>query len=124
VSVRQSQLRPLQVAALAAVPNGAFIILYGLITQPTLTLLHIPMNQLVAQAVIQGLLVGICSGLFYSHAIARLGAEKTATIGSMTPIVSTLLAIIFLQEALEFMPALGLCLTAVGVFFASRAQTN
>lgn len=124
VSVRQSQLQPLQVAALAAVPNGILIVLFVLITQPQLMLLSIPLNEFLAQAFTQGILVGICSGLFYSMAIRRLGAEKTAAIGSLTPMMSTLLAVIFLQEALEMIPVLGLCLVAIGVILASRVHTN
>lgn len=124
ISVRQSNLRPLQIAALAAVPNGVLITLYLLAFQPNLTLLSIPFNELLAQALVQGVLVGICSGLFYSIAIGRLGAEKTAAIGSLTPIVSTLLAVIILQEALELIPVLGLCLVATGVILASRVQST
>lgn len=124
VSVRQSQLRPLQVAALAAVPNGILITLYLLAAQPSSMLLNIPLNELLAQALTQGVLVGICSGFFYSMAISRLGAEKTAAIGSLTPIVSTLLAVIILQEALEMIPVLGLCLVATGVILASRVKST
>jgi drug/metabolite transporter (DMT)-like permease len=64
--------------------------------------------------------VGIFSGWFYAKAISNLGAEKTSAIGALTPIVASLIAFIFLQEALEFLPLLGLCFTSVGVLFASR----
>jgi drug/metabolite transporter (DMT)-like permease len=45
-------------------------------------------------------------------------------MGSLAPIVATLMAVTFLQESLEIIPLLGLCLTAAGVILASRAHTN
>jgi drug/metabolite transporter (DMT)-like permease len=120
ISVRQSGLKPLQVSALVVVPNGLIALVWLAATQPTLGFESISWFALSFQIIVQGILVGIFSGLFYATAITKLGAEKTSAIGAATPVVATLLAIVFLKEALEFIPLLGLSLTAVGVVLASR----
>lgn len=120
VSVKQSGLKPLHVAALAATPNGLLIaIAAGLANQP-LTFMHLEINELLTQVVIQSLAVGICSGLLYSSAIRHLGAERTSAIGSLTPVIASLFGYLLLQEALDTLPLIGLTLTAAGVSFASR----
>ena len=124
LSVRQSQLKPLQVSALAAVPNGMLMLALFAVYSPKSMLFQIPTSELIAQAFTQGILVGICSGLLYSLAISKLGAEKTSAIGSLTPLVSTLLAVIILNETLDIIPVLGLCLVATGVLLTSRVKTT
>jgi len=123
VCVRQSGLKPLQVSALVTVPNGLGVFIWVMITQPELNYASLSFTALSTQIFVQTFLVGILSGLFYSSAINKLGAEKTAAIGAFTPVVATLLAIFFLQESLELIPTLGLCFTVVGVVVASRHKT-
>ncbi len=122
VSVRQAQLRPLQVAALVTVPNGLLIALWCLVNGGVVLTPNLPMSFYVSQLVVQGLFVGVFSGMFYAMAIKRLGAETTSAIGSMTPVFASALAFLILQESLEFLPLLGLSLTAIGVFMSSRTH--
>jgi drug/metabolite transporter (DMT)-like permease len=120
VSVRQSGLKPLQVSALVVVPNAMIVIAWFLATTPEIELFNLSFAALLSQLIVQGLFVGIFSGWFYAKAISKLGAEKTSAIGAFTPIVASIAAFTILQEALEFLPLLGLCFTTVGVLIASR----
>lgn len=119
ISIRQSGLAPLKVAALAALPNGLIITLWIIITKPELGYAVLPFTSILGQLIVQGIIVGIFSGIFFSAAIIRIGAEKTSAIGAATPAVATFLAIILLKEQIEISLLFGMTLVISGVFLAS-----
>ncbi|GAA3550080.1 DMT family transporter [Zobellella aerophila] len=119
ISVRQSGLRPLEVAAVVTVPNGLLAIGYLLIGQTPLTLSQVPMHEWLSQLLVQGLIVGLGAGFLFGYAIQRLGAEISAAIGSLTPVCATLLAWLLLQESIQPLTGLGLMLVTLGVICAS-----
>lgn len=119
ISVRQSGLRPLEVAAVVTVPNGALVIGYLLLSQTPLTLSQVPMHEWLSQLLVQGLIVGLGAGFLFGYAIQRLGAEISAAIGSLTPVCATLLAWWWLQESIHPLTGVGLGLVTMGVICAS-----
>lgn len=119
ISIRQSGLAPLKVAALAALPNGVLVLLWIIITNPELGYSALPMSAVLGQLVVQGVIVGIFSGLCFSAAIVRIGAEKTSAIGAATPAVATFLATIMLGEQMHISLLLGMVLVISGVVLAS-----
>ncbi len=119
ISIRQSGLAPLKVAALAALPNGVIITLWILLTSPELGYQALPMSGVIGQLLVQGIIVGIFSGVCFSAAIVRIGAEKTSAIGAATPAVATFLATIMLGEQMDIYLLLGMGLVIGGVFLAS-----
>ena len=119
ISVRQSELKPLEVAAVLTVPNGVMLLAWGLLAQPELAWGSVPTTDLVVLMLTQGIAVGLGSGVLYSYAITRLGAEVTSAIGSMTPVCATLLAAILLTEAIEVTALLGSILVTFGVICLS-----
>ncbi|EAR07379.1 DMT family transporter [Reinekea blandensis] len=122
LSVRQSELAPLQVAALVVVPNGVAVAGWALFRLSEIDFTGVSLTMIGTQVIVQGILVGIFSGLFYSTAIRRLGAEPTSAIGSATPVVASVLAWLLLGEGVSWVPALALICTATGVLVASRAK--
>lgn len=123
LSVRQSGLAPLQVAALVVVPNGLAVLLWTLFSRSGPDFSGVTLSMIGVQVLVQGLLVGIFSGLFYSTAIRRLGAESTSAIGSATPVAASVLAWLLLGEGFSLLPTLALLCTATGVLIASRASS-
>lgn len=119
ISIRQSGLAPLKVAALAALPNGVLITLWIIITGPELGYSALPLSALLGQLLVQGIFVGILSGLCFSMAIVRIGAEKTSAIGAATPAVATFFATIMLGEQMDISLLIGMALIISGVFLAS-----
>lgn len=117
--VRQSGLGPLEVAAVVTVPNGLLIGLYALFTQGEAGLGAVPVSEWLGQLLVQGIAVGLGSGVLYGYAIRRLGAEITAALGSLTPVCATLLALVLLGEGIDATSAAGLALVTLGVAFAS-----
>ncbi len=119
ISIRQSGLAPLKVAALGAFPNGIFITIWILVTNPELGYSSLPMSAVLGQLIVQGIIVGVFSGICFSGAIIRIGAEKTSAIGAATPAVATILATIMLNEYLNTSILIGMLLVISGVFLAS-----
>lgn len=119
LSIRQAALAPLQVAALAALPNGILIFLWMVLTSPMLGYHALPLLDVLAQLIVQGFFVGIVSGLCFSAAIVRLGAEKTSAIGAATPAVATLMATVMLGETMDSTLLIGMALVIGGVVLAS-----
>ncbi len=119
ISIRVSGLSPLQVAALSALPNGIFITLWIVITGPELGYSLMPLSELLAQILVQGIIVGIFSGLCFSAAILRIGAEKAAAIGAATPVVATSIAAFMLGEQISMSLLFGMLLVISGVLLAS-----
>jgi len=119
ISIRQSGLSPLKVAALAALPNGVLIALWIVITGPELGYTALSVSEVIGQMLVQGVIVGIFSGLCFSAAIVRLGAEKTAAIGAATPVVATLIAMMMLGEDINSVLTIGMGLVIIGVILSS-----
>ncbi|ATG76058.1 hypothetical protein AN401_19255 [Zobellella denitrificans] len=119
ICVRQSGLRPLEVAAVVTVPNGALVAAWLLLGQVPLTLSQVPVQEWLAQLLVQGLVVGLGAGFLFGYAIGRLGAEISAAIGSLTPVCATLLAWCWLGEHIAPLTGLGLGLVTLGVIGAS-----
>lgn len=69
---------------------------------------------------IQGIGVGLISTVGYAFAISRLGASKSATIGSLAPALAALLAVPLLGEALSFATLAAIALITVGVILSNR----
>ncbi|MEV0412529.1 DMT family transporter [Streptomyces sp. NPDC050448] len=70
--------------------------------------------------VVQGLGVGLCAGLLYAFAIRSLGAERSSTVGSLSPVAVVLLAIPLLDESPTVAVLVGVPLITAGVALANR----
>lgn len=70
---------------------------------------------------VQGLGVGLISSLTYVVAIARLGAARSATVGSLAPALASLLAVPLLGEPLTLLVALGVGAITLGVLLSNRS---
>ncbi|MGQ7248042.1 DMT family transporter [Halomonas sp. V046] len=123
ISVRQSGLSPIEATAAVTVPNGVAIAAVVIVLEATgtggLSLDRVAFEEWVTQLLVQGVLVGIGSGLMMGAAIARLGAEATSALGSLTPVAATLLAWWALDETISAATALGIALVMGGVVAAS-----
>ncbi|MFY0664645.1 MAG: DMT family transporter [Natronospirillum sp.] len=119
ISVRQSGLKPLEVASVVTVPSALLLVLFVAVAQPELSLSTVSTQEWLTQLVVQGIAVGLGAGFLYGFAISRLGAEITSALGSLTPVCATVLALIWLNESVIVPTLLGLGLVTVGVIAAS-----
>lgn len=81
-----------------------------------------PLGYYAVQFLIQGILVGLVASIGFSFAIARIGAENTTAIGSLTPVVAILLAFPVLGEIPTFFDILAMSLVCFGVIRASGVK--
>ena len=71
--------------------------------------------------ILHSFIIGILAMLLFTYAVKKLGAAQTAAFGALTPILSMLGGIIFLDEIITPAKLLGICLVTIGVLFASGA---
>jgi drug/metabolite transporter (DMT)-like permease len=76
-------------------------------------------GEVIAQAVIQGVVSGIVALFFYGEAVRRLGASQAAVLGSLTPVVAALLAMPLLGEFPSRLGWLAIIVVSIGVVLAS-----
>ena len=65
--------------------------------------------------------MGIVSTLSYAYAVARLGSDRAAIAGALTPVAASLLAVPLLGEMPPLTSLLGMTVIVAGVLLANRA---
>lgn len=119
ISLRVAGLPPLAATGLLGLVSTTLLLVLlatGLVSSG---MGAVSMGELAGQFFVQAVLVGLCTGFSYGYAINSLGAERTAAMGALTPVMASLLAIPLLQESIGIAAAVGLCFVCVGVVFAS-----
>jgi drug/metabolite transporter (DMT)-like permease len=76
-------------------------------------------NDLIVQAIIQGLGSGLVALVLYNIGIARLGASRAAAFVALVPALATLIAIPLLKEIPDAASIFGVVTTGLGVLLAS-----
>ena len=71
-------------------------------------------------AIVQGVGTGLVSTMGYAFAISRLGAARSAAIGSLSPGLTSILAIPLLAEPLSPVTATAIALMTLGVIAVNR----
>jgi drug/metabolite transporter (DMT)-like permease len=79
-----------------------------------------PVSMILTQCVFQGIVATILAMLAYLKAISLLGAERTAAFLALVPIVTGILAVPLLDEALTTWLLSGLVFVSLGSYIASR----
>ena len=83
---------------------------------------HLPFNVLATQILLEGIGVGLISTISYAYAVAKLGADRAAIAGALTPVVATLLAIPLLGEVPPASAVIGMALIIAGIVLANHRQ--
>lgn len=80
----------------------------------------VPVSMIVIQCIFQGIVATILAMLTYLKAVKLLGPERTAAFLALVPIVTGLVAVPLLDEALTIWLLSGLIFVSLGSFIASR----
>ncbi|TBR42734.1 DMT family transporter [Marinomonas agarivorans] len=128
ICLRVSGLSPFAATGLLGLVNSAILLLllvFGVLDSSLNesqrgNIEHASLVFWLFQFVVQALVVGVFAGITYGIAINRIGAEATAAIGSLTPVLAALGAYILLAEQLSKIDILAMLLMAVGVIAASE----
>ena len=122
VVFRQSGLTPVHALAI-----GLFW--SAVVGLPVLLWIGVPFEGAGPQAIVvmgllQGLLMGVLSLLFYGYAVQVLGAAETGAFGALVPMLALTGGAVFLDEEVSALKVAGIVLVAVGVFMASGILTR
>jgi drug/metabolite transporter (DMT)-like permease len=79
------------------------------------TLLHAAPKEIIWQVLWQGVLVGCVALIALNHAIARLGPERSSALVAFVPVLTALLAILFLGEIPSMTEAAAILVISTGV---------
>jgi drug/metabolite transporter (DMT)-like permease len=123
LQLRNWGVRAMESAAIVSVYSAAVVVPWYLwsAVEP---LRHVPALELLWQALWQGVLIGCVSLVALNHAITRLGAERSSAMVALVPVVSTVLALIFLGERPSSVEVMAILAISAGVSIAAmRAAT-
>lgn len=118
----------LQSWGIGALPGAAIVSVYSALVVVPYYLWAAPAKpapiapaELLWQVLWQGVLIGCVSLVALNHAIARLGAERSSILIAIVPVLSAILALVFLQEVPSTAEAVAFLSISAGVLIgASR----
>lgn len=121
VAVRRARLDGLHAAAISAVGSGLlYLPIYGFMAGPGL--LKAPMNAILLQALVQGLLTAVVSYLAYGRAVSILGASSGAAFAACCPAMVAIMAIPVLGEWPAATDWIATVLISFGVYAVSGGR--
>ncbi|MEV6580328.1 DMT family transporter [Streptomyces sp. NPDC051582] len=120
VGLKEVDLDPVGSIGLLCLPSFAVMALLVLTGVLPTGLASAAGSDIALFLVVQGLGVGLCAGLLYAYAIRSLGAERSSTGGSLSPVAVVLLAIPLLGESPTAAVLVGVPLITAGVALANR----
>jgi len=120
LGLRRAGLDAVGSTLLLAAPSLAGLLLLMATGVVSSHLGHVSMADASVFLIAQGLGVGFVASLAYVVAIRRLGAARSAVIGSLAPALACLLAVPLLGEQLTPSILIGVVAITLGVIFSNR----
>ena len=97
LQLRRWGIGAMQGAAIVSLYSALLVLPYYLWTSPGL-LSRIAPDELLWQVLWQGVLIGCVAVIALNHAIARLGTERSSALVALVPVLTAVLALVFLGE--------------------------
>jgi drug/metabolite transporter (DMT)-like permease len=102
---------------------GAMVMLHFLCTHPVSDLFVSPYGLMLMVGL--ALVATVLPGYAISAAIGRIGSERTAVVGNISPVITVALAVAILGEAFTVFHAVGTALVLAGVWlFAKKPKAG
>jgi drug/metabolite transporter (DMT)-like permease len=98
LQLRNWGIGTIQGAAIISLYSALIVVPWQLWSAPQ-ALRHVGSAELLWQVLWQGVLIGCVALVALNHAIARLGAERSSALLAFVPVLSAVLALLFLGEA-------------------------
>jgi drug/metabolite transporter (DMT)-like permease len=122
LALRQSGLSPVEGAAVVTFGSLPLLAIALVWQGGAPRLAALSLSQIGFYLVAQGVGVGLVSTLAFAYAVMRLGAERAAVAGALTPVVAAVLAMPLLHEWPPLTSLAGMALIVAGVALANRAR--
>lgn len=97
LQLRKWGIGAIQGAAIVSVYSAFIVVPWYLWSAPA-TLLQMPSVELLWQILWQGVLIGCVALIALNHAISQLGAERSSALVALVPVLTAVLALLFLGE--------------------------
>jgi drug/metabolite transporter (DMT)-like permease len=97
LQLRSWGVSAMQAAAIVTVYSGLIVVPWHLWSAPE-PLWRVAPAELLWQTLWQGVLIGCVALIALNHATARLGAERSSALVALVPVLSAILALLFLGE--------------------------
>jgi drug/metabolite transporter (DMT)-like permease len=97
LQLRSWGVSAMQAAAIVTVYSGLIVVPWHLWSAPE-PLWRVPALELLWQTLWQGVLIGCVAFIALNQAITRLGAERSSALVALVPVLSAILALLFLGE--------------------------
>jgi drug/metabolite transporter (DMT)-like permease len=97
LQMRRRGVDAVQAAAIVSLYSACMVVPYYLWSSPG-TLTRIAPAELLWQVLWQGVLIGCVAVVALNHAISRLGAERSSALVALVPVLTAMLALLFLGE--------------------------
>jgi drug/metabolite transporter (DMT)-like permease len=97
LQLRKWGVSAIQAAAIVSLYSALIVVPWHLVSA-TEPLWRVGATQLLWQVLWQGVLIGGVAFVALNHSIAKLGAERSSAMSALVPILTALLAVLFLGE--------------------------
>ena len=114
LQLRSWGVSAMQAAAIVTVYSGLIVVPWQLWSAPE-PLWRVAPVELLWQTLWQGVLIGCVSLIALNHAITRLGAERSSAMVALVPVLSAILALLFLGEVPSSAEVLAILAISAGV---------
>lgn len=114
LQLRSWGVSAMQAAAIVTMYSGLIVVPWHLWSSPE-PLWRAPPLELLWQTLWQGVLIGCVSLIALNHAITRLGAERSSAMVALVPVLSAVLALLFLGEVPSTAEVLAILVISAGV---------
>jgi drug/metabolite transporter (DMT)-like permease len=98
LQLRNWGISAMQGAAIVSLYSALLVVPYYLWSAPG-NLRQVAAAELLWQVLWQGVLIGCVALIALNHAISRLGAERSSALVALVPVLTAVLALVFLGEA-------------------------
>ena len=114
LQLRKLGIGPIQSAAIVTLYSALIVVPWHFHAASD-ALWHAAPKELLWQVLWQGVLVGCVALIALNHAIARLGPERSSALVAFVPVLSAVLAVLFLGEIPSTTEAAGILVISAGV---------
>ncbi len=108
-------------AAIVALYSALMVVPYYLWSAPG-TLARVAPADLLWQVLWQGVLIGCVAVVALNHAISRLGAERSSALIALVPVLTAMLALVFLGEVPSAAEMVALVAISAGVSIGAAPE--
>ncbi len=116
--LRRWRIDPIEGAALVSLYSALVVVPYYLWTTPG-SLARLATAELLWQSLWQGVLIGCVAVLALNRAVVTLGAQHSSTLVALVPVLTAILALVFLGEIPSMQEVAALITISAGVSLAA-----